>query len=97
MSALLKDRYSQEYIDALAGALAGAIRGFDADGYVGAVLGEGWAQLVLKQRHRFRDLTTRTHHPGPHRISILVNGQASAEATLLLTTGAGWSDGLAAP
>jgi 3-methyladenine DNA glycosylase AlkC len=37
------------------------------------------------RRHRFRDFTTRKHHPGEHRLSILVNGQVSAEGRLRLT------------
>ena len=36
------------------------------------------------RKHRFRDFTTRKHHPGRHRLSILVNGEVSAGAALLL-------------
>lgn len=36
------------------------------------------------RRHAFRDLSTRVHYPGPHRIGIALNGteQASAEVVL---------------
>ena len=41
------------------------------------------------RKHPFRDFTTRKHHPGEHRLSILVNGEVSAEASLMLArTGA---------
>lgn len=36
------------------------------------------------RKHRFCDFTTRQHHPGEHRLSIVVNGVALAQATLLL-------------
>jgi 3-methyladenine DNA glycosylase AlkC len=36
------------------------------------------------RKHPFRDFTTRKHHPGEHRLSILVNGEVSAEAKLML-------------
>lgn len=37
------------------------------------------------RKHRFRDFATRKHHPGEHRLSILVNGEVSAEGRLMLT------------
>ena len=37
------------------------------------------------RKHRFRDLTTRKHHPGKHRLTILINGEVSAEGSLMLT------------
>jgi hypothetical protein len=37
------------------------------------------------RKHRFRDFTTRKHHPGRHRLSILVNGEVSAEGRLMLS------------
>lgn len=33
----------------------------------------------------FRNLTTRTHYPGPHRIAIVVNGRELASEAFLLT------------
>lgn len=36
------------------------------------------------RKHRFCDFTTRKHHPGEHRLSIVVNGVTLAQATLLL-------------
>jgi len=38
----------------------------------------------FERKHRFRDFTTRKHHPGGHRLSILVNGEVSAEGSLML-------------
>ena len=38
----------------------------------------------FERKHPFRDFTTRKHHPGKHRLSILVNGEVSAEASLML-------------
>jgi 3-methyladenine DNA glycosylase AlkC len=37
------------------------------------------------RKHRFRDFTTRKHHPGKHRLTILINGEASAEGSLHLS------------
>jgi len=37
------------------------------------------------RKHRFRDFTTRKHHPGEHRLTILINGEASAEGSLQLS------------
>ena len=34
--------------------------------------------VALKGTQRFRQLTTRTHYPGPHAIEILINGAARA-------------------
>jgi 3-methyladenine DNA glycosylase AlkC len=39
---------------------------------------------AFERRHRFHDFTTRKHHPGEHRLSILVNGEVSAEGSLML-------------
>jgi len=39
---------------------------------------------AFDRRHPFRDFTTRKHHPGEHRLSILVNGEVSAEGSLML-------------
>jgi 3-methyladenine DNA glycosylase AlkC len=36
------------------------------------------------RNHRFCDFTTRTHYPGLHHITILINGIASASTSLLL-------------
>jgi 3-methyladenine DNA glycosylase AlkC len=36
------------------------------------------------RKHPFRDFTTRKHYPGEHCLSILVNGEVSAEASLML-------------
>lgn len=38
----------------------------------------GWH--AFERRHSFRDLTTRTHHPGVHRFSVVVNGRPLASA-----------------
>jgi 3-methyladenine DNA glycosylase AlkC len=36
------------------------------------------------RKHPFRDFTTRKHYPGEHCLSILVNGEVSAEGRLML-------------
>ena len=38
----------------------------------------------IERRHRFTDFSTRRHYPGPHRITILVNGIERARRTLRL-------------
>jgi 3-methyladenine DNA glycosylase AlkC len=39
---------------------------------------------TFERKHRFRDFTTRRHYHGDHRLSILVNGQVSAQTTVRL-------------
>lgn len=39
-------------------------------------------RLVLERRHSFADRTIRTHHPGAHRVDIMVNGRVAATASL---------------
>ena len=43
----------------------------------------GWH--AFERRHAFRDLTTRTHHPGPHVLTVVVNGRPAATVSLTLT------------
>lgn len=38
----------------------------------------------LRRRHSFADLSTRTHYPGEHRLTVIVNGHPQAEATVTL-------------
>jgi len=38
----------------------------------------------FERKHRFCDFTTRKHHPGLHRLAIIVNGTTRAEASLTL-------------
>jgi 3-methyladenine DNA glycosylase AlkC len=40
--------------------------------------------LSITRTHRFRDFTTRKHHPGKHAITILVNGVARAKKAVHL-------------
>ena len=42
----------------------------------------GWH--AFERRHAFRDLTTRKHHPGPHVLTVIVNGRPAATKTLRL-------------
>jgi 3-methyladenine DNA glycosylase AlkC len=42
----------------------------------------GGTVLQGTRRHAWADLTTRKHHPGPHRIVLLVNGREAASTTL---------------
>lgn len=41
-------------------------------------------EIAFERTHRFRDFTTRTHYPGRHRITILVNGVARCDRTVAL-------------
>lgn len=45
-------------------------------------LAPGWHRF--ERRHRFRDFTTRTHHPGVHGLSVIVNGRAAAATRVTL-------------
>ncbi len=40
--------------------------------------------LELRIRQAFRDLSTRTHYPGRHRVELVVNGQSRAEISFSL-------------
>ncbi len=40
----------------------------------------------FKRKQSFRDLTTRKHYPGPHQLSIVVNGLQMATCSFELTT-----------
>lgn len=40
--------------------------------------------VVLEKRHAFRDLSTRSHHPGRHVIDLMINGVTVAQTTLQL-------------
>jgi len=42
--------------------------------------------LVLTKRQTIRDFTTRKHHPGRHRVELLINGQRLAETSFQLKT-----------
>jgi hypothetical protein len=46
-------------------------------------LGPG-EQVELRWRHSFRQLTTRRHYPGPHRVELQVNGAVVGGVTLEL-------------
>jgi 3-methyladenine DNA glycosylase AlkC len=39
---------------------------------------------LLQFKHSFKELTTRKHYPGPHAISVIVNGQEKALHEVLL-------------
>lgn len=42
------------------------------------------AQMVITKKHHFKDLTTRKHYPGLHRIELLLNGRALGACELEL-------------
>jgi hypothetical protein len=41
--------------------------------------------LVLLKRQTVRDFTTRKHHPGEHRVELMVNGEIVAEGAFHLS------------
>lgn len=45
----------------------------------------GFSPVVGKRQISFKDLTTRKHYPGQHKISLIVNGQTVAETVLKVT------------
>jgi 3-methyladenine DNA glycosylase AlkC len=62
-----------------------------ADGRTTPKVFKGWTltlapgeQRTLSRRHAVRPITTRTYHPGHHRITLQVNGAALAEAAFEL-------------
>lgn len=46
-------------------------------------------QLALRTRQHLRDLSTRKHHPGLHRVELMVNGVVVAEARFTLRAASG--------
>ncbi len=62
-----------------------------ADGGTSPKVFKGWnlvlapkASVALDKRHPVKPITTRRYHPGRHRVTLQVNGQAVAEADFLL-------------
>ena len=41
--------------------------------------------LAIAKRHRLQELSTRKHHPGQHRVEIMVNGKLVASGDFTLT------------
>jgi 3-methyladenine DNA glycosylase AlkC len=50
------------------------------------ILGPG-ESMTLEKRQRFQDFTTRVHHPGLHKVELMINGQVLAEGEFHLTRG----------
>ena len=46
---------------------------------------EAGGSLDLTKRQRIQDFTTRKHHPGRHRVELMVNGARLAEAAFVLS------------
>jgi 3-methyladenine DNA glycosylase AlkC len=44
-------------------------------------------RIVLRKRISLRQHTTRTHHPGEHRVEVLVNGAVAAEGRFVVVAG----------
>jgi hypothetical protein len=42
-------------------------------------------QLQVTKTHRWREITTRVHYAGEHRLSIRINGIELAEGSVHLT------------
>jgi hypothetical protein len=68
-----------------------AVHHVKADGSTRPKVFKGWqvelaprATLMLTKRHSLRPVTTRRYFPGRHRVQILVNGEALAEAAFTL-------------
>jgi 3-methyladenine DNA glycosylase AlkC len=64
-----------------------------ANGSTSPKVFKGWqltlaprATLALEKRHAVRPITTRTYHPGRHRVVVQINGQPAAEAAFTLRT-----------
>ncbi len=45
---------------------------------------EAHESLRIERQHRFRDFSTRRHYPGPHKLTIIINGIERAARTLRL-------------
>ena len=77
MSSLLKDRYSPDYAERLASAVSEVWPRFDKAGYAQAVLGDGWADLELKQRMRRLSSTLHRFLPKPYARQVAVLEKAA--------------------
>lgn len=42
-------------------------------------------RVPIRREHAFKNLTTRRHYPGQHRITIIVNGRDAASSTFVLS------------
>ncbi len=70
MAALLKDRYTPAYVDAVARAMRAVAPGFDTDAFRRSVLGHGWSALELKARMRRIAQALHQHLPGAYRTQL---------------------------
>lgn len=68
-----------------------AVHHVKADGRSTAKVFKGWSlalaageRRTLLRRHAVRPITTRRYHAGAHRVELLVNGRAEAEASFRL-------------
>lgn len=68
-----------------------AVHHVKADGSTSPKVFKGWQLTlapretrVLVKQHAVRPITTRTYHPGRHRVVVQVNGQPVAEAAFML-------------
>jgi len=68
-----------------------AVHHVKADGRTSPKVFKGWQVTlapretrVLVKQHAVRPITTRTYHPGRHRVVVQVNGQPVAEAAFML-------------
>jgi hypothetical protein len=63
-----------------------------ADGRLSPKVFKGWVidlaaheQRALTKRHSLREVTTRRHYPGRHRIELRINGKACGTAEFMLS------------
>ncbi len=68
-----------------------AVHHVKANGETSPKVFKGWrrelaagADLELEKTHSLRRITTRTYHPGEHRIELRINGKTVAQATFCL-------------
>jgi 3-methyladenine DNA glycosylase AlkC len=73
-----------------------AVHHVKANGATSAKVFKGWKQtlgagqtLNLSKNHSLKEITTRRYHAGVHRVEVLVNGNAVAQAQFALATTAG--------
>jgi 3-methyladenine DNA glycosylase AlkC len=77
MAELLKHRYTRQYVEQVARAVAAASPRFDAGAFARSVLGDGWHDLELKQRMHRIAAALQAHLPGSYRQQLAVLKRAA--------------------
>ncbi len=90
MPELLKNRYNDESLYELALSIRAVYPSFRVKDFLNGIMDETWEGLELKaytKKHSFADASTRTHYPGTHSVTLIVNGAGRGTLDFEVTAG----------